>query len=665
MLKSLRKIALFYVVANIICLFAMGDCYAQETQKQAIDPISAAAFVEDSEADANIKEIFSENANNQKIMCGEKETTCDKATQVCLRCYVVYKGKLLDVLKISTEVKDWGRCVNKNEIDVNNLQASLPECVGGRDYTLGGHVDYTATLTVEEKGFISSTKFKAFGITWYRNKEQFTDKEGKKYVLFMQDGSLTVNYREKGFRGCEVLPIKIYNMKKCFFCPMARIIFKAANDATDAAFSKSAKPFRVLISVVFAIWLAIVTLQQVFAFTKKDAMDYIEIILKQSLKFALAFFILSNSTTLFKYFISPVLQSGLIMGEQLQAYKFNAYEPEDTTTANITAGENYYNIPTVSGKTLFTQIDFYLGAIQSQMSYMQAIGTSLFCVGTRRIFVLPKKEEKWLSGVRMMFLGGALSVLGFLLSIAFAYYFLDALLQLGLLGLMMPLMIAGWPFKVTSKYATTGLNFLLNSFFIFFFTGFVVSINMLLVNNALDIRGGDDTSLVIGGLDKIALAINDQNLEAVGEATELGSIGFLLFAFSALFGFTFMKQVQPLASKLSSGAISGMTSKIGTMGASFVMGVGKKLTNPVREVVSNKWDESGGAVGNVAKGVSKVSKGLGKLAGRVGWKKGENMFNKVSSGAQRTQEVWREARRGKQEDDRKAKEEKDRKDEKE
>ena len=49
----------------------------------------------------------------------------------------------------------------------------------------------------------------------------------------------------------------------------------------------------------------------------------------------------------------------------------------------------------------------------------------------------------------------------FALIIAFSFYLVDAIVQLGIVGALLPFMIATWPFKISSKYSKIGWNMIL------------------------------------------------------------------------------------------------------------------------------------------------------------------------------------------------------------
>ncbi len=653
MLKSLYKSVVLCTIAVGCFLFSASNVYAQKME--AISAQSAHEYAKEHLSSSDM-EYF--KGGKDTVICGNKELLCDKATQACIKCRLHYKEMLLSKVQVAQKVIEEGRCINANSIDEENLEASLktiwPECKTTYGYDgFGNEYIYTRTLSIEPNGFLREIGSKAFGISYNREKYELDGTDGKKYFLYMDGGNPVLSYGSNDFKGCEVLPVKLFNMKSCFFCPAAQVIFAAANNATRESFDSFAHSFIILIVVVYAVWLALTSLQQVFPFTKKDAADYIEIILKQTLKFAIAYYLLINSATLFKMFVSPVLQSGMVMGEKIQLQEVKSIkEAKNIDVPEVKLGSDYYNIKSSTGKTLFVQIERYLSVIQGQMAYMQAIGTSLFCVGTRQMFNWPWKEE-FIDGLRMTFLGSFFCVIGFLLSIAFAYYFLDAILQLGLLGVLMPLMIAGWPFKITSNYAKKGLEFLLNTFFVFFFTGFVVSVNMVLIDNALSMSNeATEIGLTdddISGFGAIATAINEQNITDLDKATSIGTVGFLLLFFAAFFGFKFVQQVQPLANKLSGGAISGMASNIATMGYSTAKSAASKVAAPIGNAISEKWNEGGGVGGRLMGGAQKLVSGTGKAVTatlgktKVGQKIARGL-NKASQGIGRARQAYTASR---------------------
>ncbi len=573
-------------------------------------------------------EILDKSSGSRKIICGDNDTVCDGNTQVCLRCrHIASKKEFGKAWETYRKEEDWSRCVSKQDVAVDDLYTVWPECTPFNtsvESFFGTVIDTDQQfLVIEPNGFLSENMHKELGITWSKEKHPFTDSQGRSYNLIMS-GDTSIAYGGGSFSGCEVLPVKLYNMQKCFFCPLTAVVFGTSNNVTIHSFDTFAAPFATIVGLLFALWLALHALKQVFPMTKQDAPKFLSAIVKQGFKVALAILLLTHSSDLFRYFIIPVLDGGLQMGQQIISAKL----PDDTKAAEpiTTTTMQYFNLRTGGSdeapRTLYSDIEYYLRSVQYQLSYMQAIGTSLFCVGSKEAIAID--AEKIVSGLRMVVLGAIFVIFGFLLTITFAFYFMDALLQLAIIGAMMPLMIAGWPFRATGQYASTGFKMLLNTFFVMFFTGFVVSVCFEILNQSMVFaqRSKEDSTALqdaMGyGFDKIAAAINEQNIEALYQATEIGGIGFLLIIFSCLMGYKFVSQVNPLANKLASGgAFAGMTGKIGTMAASTVKGMANKVSQPLGNAVANKYHDAGGLVGIVGGAASEVSGGVKAIGSGV------------------------------------------------
>lgn len=549
----------------------------------------------------------------KEVFCGTKERKCKTDSQVCMKC-THYRSALFGAHKHQYEN---GKCF---DYDGEVLMASkVPGASSWCDegsFTSGVY-NYETTLKYMPNGFFEQDYVKeGWGlVTLYDNEDDrvFKDKNGNAYILMYDKDEATLAYgneESKGeedkniTRGCEILPIKIYNTSHCFFCPLANTVFSAANEVTTLSFVAFAESFRFLITVAFALWLAYTSLQIVFTYTKQDASKYITNILKQAGKFLLAYIMLAYPQDLFDLFICPILEAGIGMADKIKALP--NLDTSNYTPSAIDSG-GFYN----SGG-LYQDIERFLASVQNQLAAMQAIGSSLFCVGGHNLFTgLSNIKENIALGFKMMFLGLILFGFAFLLSISFAFYFLDALIQLAILGAMLPMMIAGWPFKQTASYATTGLKMALNTFFVIFFTGFVVSVAILLVDSALNEinnSGFGGSGAGKGGLGGLFDAINNQNTDKIQEFCNIGAKGFLLIIFASLFGFKFVKEVTPLAQKLSGGANLGISSKVATMGASAAKGVAGKVTKPIRGSLSEKFHERGGVGGMLGRAMQAPSK---------------------------------------------------------
>lgn len=416
--------------------------------------------------------------------------------------------------------------------------------------------------------------------------------DGNKYQVVISGGTISVMYANEGkknaaIRGCEVLPVKLYNYKKCFFCPLVAVIYNGSAKIIDVSFTKLAAAFATLLILGFAIWVALQVLPQVSSLTKQDAPKFLAGLIKQSYKILIAFFLLQHSTQIFKYAITPILETGLIFGQNMLTYNdvfdginYNDDGSYDRQATNATGG-THLSLAT------YDKLEQFIVSVQQNISFMQAIGASLTCTGGN-LMLLKSKIKDFGDGFQMFIQGAVLAIFGFLLSLAFVFYLIDAIVQIGVVGALLPFLIAAWPFKVTSKYASTGTQMLLNSAFLFLFIGFVVSVNLTLIDEALASSASEDNAQY-GALYQIAQALNNQDSATLQELTDISTVGFLILLFCCLFGFKFTNQAGALADKFASGTISKpIAPGIATMGASFAKSAALRATKQVRESAGDK-----------------------------------------------------------------------------
>ena len=462
-----------------------------------------------------------------------------------------------------------------------------------------------------------------------------TGSDGKKYQVHIGD-TISVRYANesnKATSGCEVLPVKLYNYRKCFFCPLMGVIYDGSAKITDVAFSKMAAAFATLLAIGFAIWVALQVLTQVSSLTKQDAPKFLGGLIKQSYKVIIAFILLQNSQQIFTYAIRPVLEAGLVFGQNMLTTQdiFDGLDWDEDgkyiRQAKAVTGGTHYEVGT------YDKLEQFVVAVQREIAFMQAVGTSLVCTGTN-LMLLKGNVAEFGDGFQMFIQGVILAFFGFLLSLAFVFYLIDGIVQIGVVGALLPFLIAAWPFKATSKYTSTGVQMLLNSAFLFLFIGFVVSANIFLVNEALNQTADEQQSELLtlcsqedyfvknktlceealnetprmGALFEIAQTLNSLDSSRLKQLTDISSIGFLILLFCCLFGFKFTNQAGSLADKFASGTISKpIAPGIATMGASFAKSAALRATEDIREAAGDRLERGAKAVvGLVPRGINKA-----------------------------------------------------------
>lgn len=382
--------------------------------------------------------------------------------------------------------------------------------------------------------------------------------------------------------GCVPLPLKLEQSRKCILCPLFVILFNTAQTMSIASYNALATGFKNLLLIGFALYVAFVTLKQVSSFTKQDGPKYISDLLTMSFKILLAYLVLTHVQELYRLILEPLLNAAMEFGgsflfrsaDSNSASSFMSCASASQLGDGVTIATGYYSAG------LFAKIDCFVRSVQQELAVATSIGSSLMCVAQN-------EASHWygLPDLTMLFSGLIIWCFSWLVCLAFGFYLIDAVVRLGVVGGLMPFLIAAWPFKLTSQYTSTGWKMFMNTFFTFVFLGLVVSVNIELGLQA--VTGGE------GGYDKIMELVNANEVKPLVEIMSIGLMGLLFLILCCIFGFKLCGEAVSLASQMSGGSGGTIGSHIASLGAG-----------------AAKW----GAV-NTGKAVGRTAKSFGEASG--------------------------------------------------
>ncbi len=610
-MKALKiKIFFILIMAFTACKmpvsFAAQDQKAAQTQTKqesskeetnSLESLSAYDFAKKTQGYAALKELSSADDEKTKefwethIQC--QNQICDKATEKCIKGIANSAVANRDSREITSTVDINCLCVSKDTIASEYEDGAgffMNMLVGRRHYT-------DAPDGCDATAYISTTMTGGGQVTEYTNKkvcwEHSSDGKNNKYCMFFNANGASVQYANEeksnaAIRGCEVLPVKLYNYKKCMFCPLVGTVYDGVAKITDLSFGKMAGGFAVLLALGFAIWIAIQVLAQISSLTKQDAPKFLGGLIRQGYKVLIAFLLLQYSGQVFKYAVNPIVETGLIFGENMLTYNANVFSDAKNADGSYTRQARSVKGGAHFGLELYDKLEKYVVSIQQQIAFMEAIGTSLVCTGGN-LMMFKGTFTEFPDGFQMFIQGSIIAIFAFLLSLAFGFYLLDAIVQIGVVGGLLPFIIAAWPFKATSTYTSTGVGMLMNSAFLFLFVGLIMGVNTTLLEEAL----GSANDINGWSLNQIGLAINGQDTNKLKELTDISAVGFMILLFCCIFGFKFVNQATPLANKFASGGIGkGIAPGIATMGASFAKSAGLNIASPVTSAVGKRADRA-------------------------------------------------------------------------
>lgn len=215
---------------------------------------------------------------------------------------------------------------------------------------------------------------------------------------------------------------------------------------------------------------------------------------------------------------------------------------------------------------------------------------------------------KWLQGA-------AIFVIGLMLTMSVAYYFLDISFKLGFAVLAMPIAVGLWPFKKTEDKVKAILSIMIKAAASFAFMALVTTFGMTLVSESLG-----DLDVLYEKIEAISETSSDEELDKlnayIDDTLALFSTTFLLMCFTMYYFFNLVKN-----------ATSKFTDKFfkdSTFGGSKPMHEGatkatSKAFNGALKVTGLKY------------GADVIKHQAGKLASKPGQKLGESMGKAANS----------------------------------
>ncbi len=418
---------------------------------------------------------------------------------------------------------------------------------------------------------------------------------------------------QKKKRACEVVEVSWYNNSKCFFCFLLGEIYAVADTITITAQQAFARSFAIVIVVGLAVWLAFKTLAFVSSPTKQDIAKYITELLIQSFKFLIAFFALLYYRQIFTMLILPLINSGMDFGTKLVGVQnLESRVGKEVFSALVTAGTtgdgsallgmqgiqtDYLNNANNKFFNVYTyaKMENFAYNVNLQYSLLQTIGGSLVCTGFKIITGAFDVENGGFGlGIASIVYGICFGIFGFLLSIAFVFYLLDVVVQLGIVGALLPFLVAAWPFKLTSQYTKKGFDMLLNSIFVFMMMGVVVNLSMSLISVAVEYNTNTEgASGDVGetGLAGLIRALSEIDTTKLSYMVNIISIGFLLFLVANIMSMLLLSKTQEFAGQFANTPLPPMASDLATKTASTAFSAAKKTGGAIISSVGGGFGE--------------------------------------------------------------------------
>lgn len=384
---------------------------------------------------------------------------------------------------------------------------------------------------------------------------------------------------ENAIKGCKPFNVYLSELSSCPLCPIFKVILNADAKLASIGWSALAGNLqKVMISFLLA-YLAFNTLKIIFSPAGAGIGAYLRTVLGLGLKVSIAYFLLADAGTIYGNFVSPVIKGGLDTGMAL----LSIGNPTVESCLN-----NAVDIPTIeSGEldsSLLNSIYKVTDCFSKSAATMPAVGRGLICYGwqnpsnwANKVLSLVDDVDKAFGGdgvdvrvpnLSMWLTGLIVYIFGIAIWMVIGFYLIDCTVQIGFICVLIPIFIACWPFKVTSKYTTKGVETLMNIFFTFAMTGVMLVIGIEIINYS---AGGADEK----GIEAFMVALGNNDEDSLKKMTDLSGVELLILIACCIFAFKLIGTINNVAGQFANGVGLNIGAQMGGTAASAMTAVGK------------------------------------------------------------------------------------------
>lgn len=422
--------------------------------------------------------------------------------------------------------------------------------------------------------------------------------------------------------GCRKLNEYMADLQMCPTCKIFESILRASQELAAGSFEQLAPGFIKLLGIAFLIFIGYQVLQAVASPATQTPAKLLGAITAQGFKVAIGVVLLSNPEFVYNTLISPIIYGGFDFGLEMSGN--DAYQKIKQY------GHKYQQFDSTNQVLTASFLKDVMGAIEAfneAAATMPSIGRSMLCNAWVDLiwYVLPHFS--------LLIEGGIVYVFGMIILLAVGFYLLDTAITLALVCCLMPIAIASWPFKMTSKYTTVCWNFVMNIFFSFVMVGIVIKVTIDLTVQAIS------TGMTV---EELTNYLDTNNVKALELAMDLSGLQLLMLVICCMISSKLIKDINSLANKFAPGApTGGMGSALGGLAASVATSAGKSALRTGGKVANHLGEASGisGAGRAMKAGIkNKASKVLGKAGiGSQAKSKGGRQDNSQKDGSENTE----------------------------
>lgn len=425
------------------------------------------------------------------------------------------------------------------------------------------------------------------------------------------------------------IPVSSYlpGMTACWLCPLFEVVFDTSVEYANAMFAILAPALRNILALALAVWLLLEAIKLLLPFGPADESKKLANAVVARLGLTLVVLTsLTQMSVVWDYGYTPIMSflldygSGIqqqvqesILNKQPAAMLGNNVDDCPTTVSGQRQIQglsgSVKDNPTVVSKAISCQ----LSNMQKALGVVPMLGFQAFKssatvftgetsarFGVVADFVVLSKNQMWYMLMNLdVIIGAVLVMLAFgLLLILLPIYMIDAVIQLAIVFMISPFLVASAIYPKTRKAFDKGVRTVAQSLMTLLVLGVVIAFVLAMMSSMLNnvvraVPGLDKVSNVFDATELIKLVDTTEGSKAIQDLIRITKPYFWVLMAVAVLGIQMLGKAKDLAGYLLGGRgmmVMGLSAQAGGIAKAGAMVVGQKVASTAGRTVIHRYE---------------------------------------------------------------------------
>jgi hypothetical protein len=420
------------------------------------------------------------------------------------------------------------------------------------------------------------------------------------------------------------IPVSSYlpGMTACWLCPLFEVVFDSSVEYANAMFEILAPALRKILALALAVWLLLEAIKLLLPFGPADGAKKIGNAVVSRLGLTLLVLTtLSNMNVVWDYGYGPVMSFLMDYGSGIQKQVQDRISPNlmgsATDCPSTIAGQralqgktgSINDNPSVVSKAMSCQLD----RIQKSLGVLPMLGFQAFKssatvftgetkarLGVVGDFVVLSQNQMWYLLMNLdVVIGSILVMLAFgLLLILLPIYMIDAVIQLGIVMMISPFLVASAIYPKTRRAFEKGVRTVAQSMMTLLILGVVVAFviamtDSMLTNVVKAVPGLDKVGNVYNASELIKQVDSNDGKKAIQDLIRITKPYFWVLMAVAVLGIQMLGKAASVSGYLIGGSgmrPTGLSNQAGGLAKAGAMVVGQKAASTAGGMVIHRYD---------------------------------------------------------------------------